>query len=69
MHGGGWSLCQNWDNIYCSPILSPQTINLTSLKEHNILQFMAHNSNPNCLGARVWLILNSVKVVISYKSK
>ncbi|TXE82928.1 hypothetical protein FPD46_03815 [Campylobacter peloridis] len=66
-HKGGWTLCEDYNNIKCSPILSPLKISLNNLNLesiNNIISFEAENVYQEV--GQVWLKLDEVKVEISW---
>lgn len=66
--GGGWSVCDNFDNIYCSPIQN-LTLNISvshlNFDTSNTLQFYLENVN----NGQMWLLLNKFKFYFIYRTK
>ncbi|HDV6579367.1 TPA: hypothetical protein RJS70_001695, partial [Campylobacter lari] len=64
-HKGGWTLCHDWSNIKCSPILSPLEIEKNDLIEGDyFLDFVGINGNHGY--GEIWLKLDEVKVEVNW---
>ena len=66
--GGGWSVCDNYDNIYCSPVQN-LTLNISvshlNFDTSNTIRFYLENVN----NGQMWLLLNKFKFYFIYRTK
>lgn len=69
--GGAWSVCNNFDNIYCSPVKTT-SLNISesdlNFETSNTLSFLFQNGSISAY-MQIWLILKEFKFSFTYRTK
>ena len=70
--GVGWTLCSDYNNMYCSPIQNKH-LNITesdlNFETSNTLSFLFQNSSSTHPSMQIWLILKEFKFSFTYRTK
>lgn len=68
--GVGWTLCHDYNNMYCSPIQNKH-LNISesdlNFETSNTLSFLFHDCGRK--GMQIWLILKEFKFSFTYRTK
>ena len=70
--GVGWTLCSDYNNMYCSPIQNKH-LNISesdlNFETSNTLSFLFQNSSSTHPSMQIWLILKEFKFSFTYRTK